>query len=43
MAGVMVHRDIVMVFYLFVMVVGHWRFCDGAFLGTGIKAYFKLY
>ena len=30
-------------FYLFVMVVSHWGFWAGRFLGTRIKIYFKLY
>ena len=45
MTNFLVDRDIVCVFFLFVIVAGCWLlgFLDGAFLGMGIKTYFKTY
>ena len=43
MVSFMVNRDVAGVFYLFVMIVCHWVFLGGAFVGAGIEAYFNLY
>ena len=42
MTNFLVDRDIVCLFYLFLMLVVHWVFLGLAFLGVSIEAYYKL-